>query len=200
MTVIHSGIKDVSETLLDMLKQEFGSGVKIALESPKNAGQNLLTLLLYKVVESPEYKNAEPITATKPNGSIIQRQPPLTLDAYYMLTAHSNGNHLEAHKALGRAMRLFYDNGVLHGSLLRHTDPADSGLTADSVVRITLNPISMEDMTRIWSVFPDTPYEISVTYLVTPVVVDSEREDDGAPVVDRSGEFGHTDALIGAGA
>ena len=195
---IYSSITDVSQSLLDLLKLEFGASTKIALESPKNAGANLLTLFLYRVLESAEWKNAEPATATRPDGTMIQRHPPLTLDAHYMLTAH--GDQLEAHKALGRAMRLLHDNSVLHGSRLRHLGSGDSGLTADSVVRITLNPISMEDMTRIWSVFPDTPYELSVTYLVTPVVIGSERSDAGAPVVDRTGEFGHTGALIGAGA
>ena len=55
-------------------------------------------------------------------------------------------------------------------------------------------------MTRIWSVFPDTPYEISVTYLVTPVAIDSTREDTGAPVVDQIHEQGHRGAeLSGVG-
>jgi len=94
-------------------------------------------------------------------------------------------------------MRVFYDNGILQGSLLRADDPS-TGLTEESILRVTLNPITMEDMTRIWSVFPDTPYEISVSYLVTPIAIDSSREDIGAPVVDQVHEQGQRGAELTA--
>ena len=193
-----STIRDVSATLLDLLKLELPT-MPIALESPKNAGNNTLTLFLYRVIESPEYKNAEPTLVTQADGSLVEQPAPLVLDAYYLLTAHAKPDQLQGHLALGRAMRVFFDHGVLRGSVL-HTEPGRKGLTADSVLRITLYPITMEDMTRIWSVFPDTPYELSVTYLVTPVIIESFLEEGVAPVVDHEGEFGQADALIGTGA
>ena len=195
---LYSTIRDVSQTLLDLLKIDL-TDISIALESPKTAGTNQLTLFLYKVVESPELKNAERSVVTMADGSLVEKRAPLTLDAYYLLTAHAKPDLLEAHQALSRAMRVFFDHGVLHGSVLR-AQGGKKGLTADSVLRITLNPITMEDMTRIWSVFPDTPYELSVTYLVTPVIIESFLEEGVAPVVDREGEFGNAGALIGAGA
>ncbi|MDQ3773285.1 MAG: DUF4255 domain-containing protein [Pseudomonadota bacterium] len=185
---------------MDLLKTNLTDVAgRIALASPKSAGTNLLTLFLYKVTENPDLKNAEHVVVSQPDGSLIERRAPLSLDAYYLLTAHAGEppDPLETHRALSRAMRVFYDNGILQGSLLRADDPS-TGLTADSVLRITLNPITMEDMTRIWSVFPDTPYEISVTYLVTPVAIDSAREDAGAPVVDQIHEHGHRGAELSA--
>ena len=193
-------LRDVSRTLVDLLKTNLTDVAgRIALASPKSAGTNLLTLFLYKVTENPDLKNAEHVMVPQPDGSLIERRAPLSLDAYYLLTAHAGEppDPLETHRALSRAMRVFYDNGILQGSLLRADDPS-TGLTADSVLRITLNPITMEDMTRIWSVFPDTPYEISVTYLVTPVAIDSAREDAGAPVVDQIHEHGHRGAELRA--
>ncbi|HET7619901.1 MAG TPA: DUF4255 domain-containing protein [Vicinamibacterales bacterium] len=191
-------LRDVSRTLLDLLTNNMG-GVAVALASPKNAGTNRLTLFLYKVTENPDLKNAPPIVERN-NGSLTERHAPLTLDAYYLLTAHAaDGDLLEAHLALSKAMGIFNDNGVIRGSLLRAEN--DTGLTADSILRVTLNPISMEDMTRIWSVFPDTPYEISVSYLVTPVEIDSTVEVTGAPVVDQIHDQGHYQPeLQGAGA
>ena len=186
-------LRDVSRTLVDLLKNNLTDVAgRIALASPKSAGTNLLTLFLYKVTESPELKNQERHVVQQPDGRVLQRQAPLTLDTYYLLTAHAGEppDPLEAHRALSRAMRVFHDNGILRGSLLRADDPS-TGLTASSVLRVTLNPITMEDMTRIWSVFPDTPYEISVTYLVTPVEIDSRQDVVGAPVVDQRHEQGH---------
>jgi hypothetical protein len=192
-------LRDVSRTLLDLLKNNMPSGVKVALTSPKNAGTNRLTLFLYKVTENPDLKNAERLIVEQADGTLVQRRAPLTLDAYFLLTAHTadGGDMLEAHQALSRAMGVFYDNGVLQGSLLRSDNPS-KGLTAESILRVTLNPISMEDMTRIWSVFPDTQYELSVTYLVTPIEIDSTRDVTGAPVVDQIHEQGHHPAALEA--
>ena len=189
-------IKDVSKTLLDLLTTNL-PGVAIDLLSPKHPGANRLTLFLYKVLENPEFKNAEHHTLTTTNdGKLIQTRTPLTVDLYYLLTAHSGSSNLmEAHTALSRAMRVFYDHGVLRGSLLRADDPS-KGLKQDSILRLTLNPITMEDMTRIWSVFPDTPYEISVTYLVTPVPIESALKEESAPVVDQFHEHGHRGAEL----
>lgn len=192
-------IRDVSQTLLDLLRSNL-TDLNIDLQSPKVPGANRLTLFLYKVIENPYLKNREQQVLTASNtGRLIEAQPPLTVDLYYLLTAHtlSGFNLLEAHRALSRAMRVFYDNSILRGSLLRAEDP-QHGLTDDSVLRITLNPMTMEDMTRIWSVFPDTPYEISVAYLVTPVEIESARLAETAPVVDQVHEQGQRGAELEA--
>ena len=190
-------IKDVSQTLLDLLINNLPGGISVDLLSPKHPGSNRLTLFLYKVLENPDFKNAPPqALTTTSTGKLIETRPPLTLDLYYLLTAHSGTSSLiNAHTALSLAMRIFFDHGILQGSLLRSDNPS-KGLTEDSVLRLTLNPISMEDMTRIWSVFPDTPYEISVTYLVTPVAIESSRQEESAPVVDQFHEHGQLGAEL----
>jgi hypothetical protein len=188
-------IADVSKTLVDLLKVSLPDVKdKIVLASPQKPQANLLTLFLYKVLENPYLKNQD-FTSSPPkaNGTITRQAPPLTVDLYYLLTAHTGADLFESHRALSRAMRVLYDNGILQGSRLRAHAP-DAGLTADSILRVTLNPITMEDMTRIWSVFPDTPYEISVTYLVTPVAIESERQLTTAPVVDQKHEHGQFDS------
>jgi len=183
-------IRDVSKTLLDLLRNNL-PGVAIDLLSPKHPAANRLTLFLYKVLENPDFKNASSLAlTTTADGKLIEKKKPLTVDLYYLLTAHSGSSSLlEAHTALSRAMRVFYDNGVLEGSLLRSDNPT-KGLTAEATLRLTLNPISMEDLTRIWSVFPDTPYEISVTYLVTPVAIESTLDEKTPPIVDQFHEHG----------
>jgi hypothetical protein len=187
-------LRDVSQTLLDLLRENLDDiDEDIALASPKNAGSNLLTLFLYKVTENPDLRNTDRRLSPRVDGRLTADRAPLTLDAYYLLTAHALGdppNQLEAHRALSRAMRVFYDNGIIVGSLLRADDPT-TGLSAESALRLSFMPVTMEDMTRIWSVFPDTPYELSVAYLVTPVVIESARDVIGPPVVDQVHDQGH---------
>ena len=196
-------VSDVSRTVVDLLKTQIGDpNLKIALASPKVPGNNDLTLFLYKLTPNADLNNADRRLVPRPDGTLAAERASLVLDAYYMLTAHaSDPTRLgDAHRALSLAMRVFHDNGTVSGSLLRAADPSH-GLTANSLLRITLNPITMEDMTRIWSVFPDTPYEISVTYLVTPVEIESALEVFGAPVVDhvhRQGQFEPEPETVGS--
>jgi hypothetical protein len=189
-------ICDVSATLLQLLKGTLGAA-NVVLGPPKNA-TTLLTLFLYKVIENPYLRNdgrrSLPLDV---DGRLVEQEPPLIVDLYYLLTAHHATDQLEAHRGLSRAMRVFYDNAILRGSALQATK--DRGLASDTTLRITLNPISMEDLTRIWSVFPDTQYEISVTYLVTPVPIESTRTLGTAPVVDQTHHHGHLQQT-GAGA
>jgi Pvc16 N-terminal domain len=187
-------ICDVSATLLQLLKGTLGVA-NVALAPPRNA-TTLLTLFLYKVRENPHLRNdARRSLPVDVDGKLVEQEPPLMVDLYYLLTAHHATDQLEAHRALSRAMRVFYDNAILRGSVIQATK--DRGLTSDATLRITLDPISMEDMTRIWSAFPDTQYEISVTYLVTPVPIESSRILGTAPVVDQIHRQGH---LQGSGA
>ena len=181
-------ICDVSATLLQLLKGTLGAA-NVALAPPKNSN-TLLTLFLYKVLENPHLKNdARRSLPVGADGTLVEQEPPLVVDLYYLLTAHHATDQLEAHRAISRAMRVFYDNAILRGSIIQATK--DRGLTSDTTLRITLDPISMEDMTRIWSAFPDTQYEISVTYLVTPVPIESSRILGTAPVVDQVHRQGH---------
>jgi hypothetical protein len=191
-------IADVSRTVVDLLKTQIGDpNLKIALASPKNPGNNELTLFLYKLTPNADLNNADRRLVSRPNGTLAAERASLVLDAYYMLTAHASDPTRvgDAHRALSLAMRVFHDHGIVSGSLLRADNPSH-GLTADSLLRITLTPITMEDMTRIWSVFPDTPYEISVTYLVTPVEIESALELTGAPVLDQVHRQGQAEPAL----
>ncbi|MCF6155892.1 MAG: DUF4255 domain-containing protein [Candidatus Brocadia sp.] len=175
----YTAIADVGETLIRLLRDNMSDLIppdSIVLLSPADVeGQNIrLTLFLYSVVENPHLKNQEmhEISPTQ------LRYPPLTLDLQYLLTTYASTvipdrteRTLEEHRILGRAMRIFYDNAILSGSVLQ------GGLAGtDEELRITLNPVSLEDLTKLWTAFPNRSYRASVGYLVTPVRIDSIRE------------------------
>jgi hypothetical protein len=176
-------ISDASRTLVSLLRKEL-HGVAVNLAPPKDAGSGTrLTLFLYKVIQNAELKNdGRRFLPPDGSGRHMEQEAPLTVDLHYLLTAHAT-DLFDAHQALSGAMRVLYDNAVLRGSRL--VSPDSRGLTDDSVLRITLDPLSTEEMNRIWSLFPDTPYEISVAYLVTPVPIESGRTESTAPVVDQ---------------
>jgi hypothetical protein len=80
------------------------------------------------------------------------------------------------HKLLGKAMQIFYDNALIKGEALKGTLEN----TAEEL-RLILNPISMEDITKLWSAFL-RPYRLSVCYELKVIHIDSEREEEGERV------------------
>jgi hypothetical protein len=175
-----TAIRDVGESLITLLRSELGSAGRglvpdpeqIALESPLEAEKKgiRLTLFLYLVVPNGELRNA---LSARPTLSEGQR-PPLILNLYYLLTAlpptsvpDSTDRTLEAHRLLGAAMQVFHDHAVMSGSLLLgQLDPA-------TVLRITPEPMTLEDPARISSGLFDGAYRTSVVYQVTPVQIDA---------------------------
>jgi hypothetical protein len=182
-----SAIGDVSETLIQLLRTELAVTLpsvpsdQIDLMSPaEKAADTRLTLFLYSVAPTTELRNELEI----PGNTINDEPVSLPLDLYYLMTAFSpvqepTQRSLDAQLLLGHAMRVFFENGILTGSALRGNLPRDEEL------RLTLQPITVEDLTRVWSVFPDTILQTSVSYLVTPVRLRSTQTRGGQRVVAR---------------
>jgi hypothetical protein len=171
-------IADVGETLITLLRDNMSDlfpdpVASIALLSPADVeDQNIrLTLFLYSVLENPHLKNQE-MRNLNPTQLAY---PPLTLDLYYLLTAYAATQNtdgtLDEHRILGRAMRIFYDNSILSGTILQGSLAGTS-----EELRITSNAISLDDLTKIWSAFQEVGYRLSVSYLVTPANIDSTRD------------------------
>ncbi|HEY9206915.1 MAG TPA: DUF4255 domain-containing protein [Candidatus Methanoperedens sp.] len=164
-----TAIADVGDALITLLRDNMGiPRATIVLISPGEIEANndvRLSLFLYQVRENAHLRNQDMVQVD----STHFRPPPLPLELYYMLTAHpSTGipdrtdRAIEEHGILGRAMQILYDNTLL----------TISGYE----LRITLNSMSLDDMTKIWTTFQGRSYRPSACYLVTPVYIDSTRE------------------------
>lgn len=187
-----TSIADVGQTLVSLLRDEM-EGIDpqhVALLSPVDVGEQdiRVTVFLYSIVETPSLRNNPLINSNSSQSQI----PPLSLDLYYMLTCYGSERigdmterTLQARGYLGQIMRIFYDSGIIGGSLLKGNLAG-----SEQELRITLNTITVEDITRIWSVFPDTPYRTSVSYLVTPVRLASKRSTSDQRVVSKQVEQG----------
>ncbi len=170
--MLDTAIADVSDTLINLLRDNMEDLIpnrnEIALISPGEIGQGdivRLTLFMYRVIENIHMKNQD----MEIIDSTHLKYPPLTLDLHYMLTSHPlaqdgdrTGRTLDEQRILGRAMRILYDSSVL--------------LISDDEIRISTDPLSLDDMTKIWTTFQNRPFRPSACYLVTPVKIDSMRD------------------------
>lgn len=188
----YSVIADIGATLVGLLRENMSdllAADAIALLSPAELdGQDIrLTLFLYQISENPQLKNVIP----PPEPSGLRRAPSLQLELSYLLTAHGSrltgdrtDRTLEAHRLLGRAMRIFYDHALLGGSVLR----GNLAGTAEEF-RLNLQPLGLDDLTKLWTALPNNPLKASAGYLVTPVAIDSLRTTAGRRVVEATFDY-----------
>ncbi len=127
-----TAIRDVGETLIQLLKDDPIVNIPdagIALMSPAERVGERLTVFLYSISPAAEYRNELEV----PGNSIDDEAVSSPVNLYYLLTAFSpqadpTERSLDAHELLGQAMRVFFDNGILTGSLLKGGLPRDEEL------------------------------------------------------------------------
>lgn len=141
----------------------------IGLGSPVDKGDFYLSLFLYSVRESGDNRRTRMVA--RGTGEI--QFPPMTVDLHYLLTVQSpaelQSRALDEHRILGRTMQVLYDHSVLRGSAVVGT-LAERG----EEVRIVQESIPGEAMLNMWN-FADTPYRLSVSYAVGPIMIESTR-------------------------
>jgi hypothetical protein len=179
MAEIGTIISSAGNTIIELLNNEAGFvDGDIVMKSPAEAGASaMVSMFLFQVHENPHLKNREPQEV----GVDGLRPAPLSLDLYYLITPLSTEpvtaiGHLES------IMRVFYDNSILAPPLLPPT-MVDAG---NDLIRLTPHVLSMEDTNRLWSMFPNKPYYLSVTYLLSPVQVPSARDIPITRVVEKT--------------
>jgi hypothetical protein len=176
----YNAISDVGKTLIKLLEDNIDDVSligenQITLSSPEEVEPNKkLSLFLYQVTENAYLKNEERQSLNTKK----LKYPPLTLSLFYLVTPHTQDTD-SGHIILGKVMQIFHDNSILKGSILQDSLVGDE-------LRLILNPLSTEELNKIWMVISKTKtYKLSVCYEVTPVRIDSMREREVTRVTER---------------
>lgn len=143
-------------------------------QSRNHNDANQLNLFLYQVLPNAAWRNMDNPQYVKSGETSM---PPLPLNLYYMLTAYGRGHDdVFGHRLLGEAMSILYDHPLLGPQEIQAALPSDSNSGLQNQVervRITLQPLSVEEIFRLWSGF-QTQYRVSVSYEVAVVLIDSK--------------------------
>jgi hypothetical protein len=164
-------ISDVTQTLSDLLRdqQQPPRLFEVSLNSPSDDARDpmepKINLFLFRVVENPFAKNRDWL----PLGPGLRQKPPLAINLFYIMTPFAN-ERLDEHRALGEAMRIFYDHAIITAPLLK----GELEHTAEEL-KLDLCQFSLEELTRIWNAL-NQPLRLSVCYEVRIVLVDSSIE------------------------
>ena len=147
----------------------------IDVQNPVNG----LNIFLYLVAPNPSIDAID--TLVKDRTGKPTNNPTLLVDLHYLITATSSENDdLTAQKILASAMRILNEHPVLVRELIRKAVRNKEGLEssdlADQVedVRLSLNALSTEDLTKIWSRFPNANFRASIAYVANVVLLESK--------------------------
>ncbi len=185
-------LAEVGETLVGVLWQEIqldpqvnaliDNESRISLESPADLIGNdavRLSIYLYRIVEDPNTKNRFMVQG---NGAQL-RKAPLSLDLFYLITPMV-GLPREQQIVLGKVMQVLYDRAILEGP-----DLVGSLAASGEVLRVILNPATLEETARVWQAL-ELSYRLSICYVVRVAMVDSTREQFLQPVLQKSSSYG----------
>jgi hypothetical protein len=178
----YSVIDDVTNTLLEVLRTNMKELIlpdHILSLSPadvESAEPPYLSLFLYRISEDEHMKNMN-----MPTSDIeTVDYPPLSLKLFYLLSTYARDSQTE-HRLMGRAMQILYDNSIVSGTMLK------GGLAGTlEEMFITIDPLSIDDLNKLWSLFGSKPYKTSVGYRVLPILIDSTRKRKAERIIEKS--------------
>jgi len=206
----HRAIADAGRSLVALLRSHLaldegadsivlGSPASVAAGSGPGGGGGAgtsprLSVYLYRVEPNADLRNAPRRVVDAPGeGDPTAVTPsPLALDLHYLLTAYpsgstggatgggTTGDTWDQHRVLGWAMGTLADHPTLR------EDDLVGSLADDPPVHVTPEVTRFEDVVDVWSTFADRPYEPSVGYVLSPVLVDSTLESGGHRVTERA--------------
>jgi hypothetical protein len=189
----YEALYKVSNALKERVQQAYaaaggaGKGVYVGPIDDTEAAGHKLILFLYRVAPNPSLRNTgHTVPNAAPPPATITYRDALPLDLYYLLTlgdATGEAADLEQLKFLGSAIQVLQRDPTLTGIGVEH-EP----------VKISLDPLGNDEMSRLWALFPTVNYRTSVAYLASPVWIDPrDAEPLAAPVTDDALGAGHLD-------
>ena len=154
-------------------------------EAANESGQTKVNVYLYQITPNAALRNDD-LPTRRADGTLAQR-PKVALDLSYLLTFYGDEPTLIPQRLLGSTVRTLHSEPVLtRERILAVTNPpppsnpypflSTSTLANDvELVKFTPIPLSLEELSKLWSVFLQTSYTLSVPYLATVVVIESEQ-------------------------
>lgn len=135
---------------------------------------NQLNLFLYQVLPNAAWRNMDMPKTVRPGENGMS---PLALDLHYLITAFGRENDTSQpfdHHLLGKAMSILYDHALLGPEEISTAFPGSGLESQPDRVRITWQPLSLEDISKLWMGFA-TQYRLSVGYDVSVTLIDSTQ-------------------------
>ena len=156
-----------------------------------------VNLFLYQVASNSAYRNAD--LPTRNGDGRVVTVPRVAIDLHYLISFYGDDDKLEPQQLLGSVVRTMHAHPVLTSSMIgemidANKTSANLGYLVNSdlaraieQVKFTPLPLTLEELSKLWSVFFQTTYAVSVAYQGTVILIETtDNAAVGLPVRDRS--------------
>jgi len=189
-------IATVTAALQDVLQPAVSQAVglaKVGFSRPDASNQQtpLVNIYLYQVTPNAAYRNAD-LPTRRNDGSLVQK-PQVAIDLHYLFTFHGNDDQLEPQRLLGavatalNAQPLLSKQNIVNAT--SHFSFLSKSNLADQIERIKFTPtsLSLEEFSKLWSVFFQIEYSLSAAFQASVVLMESdETPREALPVLARN--------------
>lgn len=135
-----------------------------------------VNVFLYQGMINASLANDD-LPTRRADGTALQR-PRAALYLCYLLTFHGDNGKLEPQRLFGSVSAFLHADPILTRSLVRQVIAripylSDSTLADQhDVVRITPSMLTLDELSRLWLMFPQVDYQLSALYQAGPILLD----------------------------
>ena len=181
-------IATVTATLCWNLQNAVGADVNSAVITAVRPDADETTLpstginvFLYQVTPNAYWRNSD-LPTRRSDASLTQR-PRVALDLHYLLTFYGDDSRLETQLLLGSAARTLHAQPIITQQQIQDMltlSPFRTALASTDLineietVKLTPQPLSLEELSRLWSFMFQTTYVLSATYMASVVLIEPE--------------------------
>jgi hypothetical protein len=183
----------VTETLRHLLTDAAaravpGAQVRVGRPAaPTNGSEEPgVNIFAYQVSPNSAWTNAD--LPTRSSSGALTRRPQIGLNLDYLFSFRGPEPELVPERLMASCMSRLHAQPVLTGDVIRRA--VDAVLEADSDhvlrdadlvnqvdrVKLTPLPLNLEELSKLWSVFFQVPYVLSVAYQASVVLIEEELE------------------------
>jgi hypothetical protein len=151
-------------------------GMKVTLNTPEEMDQNSeegISLWLYRVIRDDERLNAPPLRLSATELQL----PPLPMRLHYLvtpITTRANAGDPDTEQyLLGKVLQALHARPTLRGADLR-----GELVGSDAELNVRLETLNLDEIARVWDAL-ESSYQLSVSYEVSVVNIDSALEPEG---------------------
>jgi len=182
----HLAIATVTATLRKLLLNSIQvdlSGAQVTTVNPSASGVPAkgVNIFLYKVSPNLAFSNID--LPTRNRSGVVINKPQVALNLDYHFSFYGNELVLEPQQLLGTTSRVLQSKPQINKTMI---DSAITDVTyaaslggsdlADSVETVKFTPVDMsiEEMSKLWSVYFQTKYALSVVYRASVVLIEGK--------------------------
>ncbi len=137
-------------------------------------------IYLYQTVVNPAARNLE--LPVRSSAGVARQRPFTALDLHYLLTFVGDESKLQPQRMMGSVASSVHGRPLLSPAAIRQArvSAAEPPLIGDDLdvpvvdVNLTLLGLSLDELSKVWSVFFQTPYGLSVVYRASMVLLEAD--------------------------